>query len=71
LGSRGGVPKVLLETIDCFMVNNHGKIGGEEVLVHSTYRTVIVRNRANFYHVILLPTYLCTLKSGEYSQYVQ
>jgi hypothetical protein len=71
LGSRGGVPKVLSITIECFMVNKHGKVGGEGVLVHSTYCTVIVRNRANFYHVILLPMYVRTLKSGEISQYVQ
>ena len=71
MGSRNGVPKVLLETIECYMVNKHGKVGGEGVLVHSTYRTVIVRNRANFYHLILLPTYVRTLKSGKYSQYVQ
>jgi hypothetical protein len=53
------------------MVNKHGKVDGEGVLVHSTYRTVIVRNRANFYHVILLPMYVCTLKSGEYSNKVK
>jgi hypothetical protein len=53
------------------MVNKHGKVGGEGVLVHSMYRTVIIRNRANFYHVTLFPMYVRTLKSGESSQYVQ
>jgi diadenosine tetraphosphate (Ap4A) HIT family hydrolase len=56
LGYRGdGVPEVLLETIECFMVNKHGKVGGGGGLVHSTYRAVIVRNHANFYHIILFP----------------
>jgi hypothetical protein len=42
------------------MVDQCGKCEGKGVLVISTYRTVIVRNRANFYHVILLPMYVRT-----------
>jgi hypothetical protein len=46
-------------------VNKHGKGDGDGVLVNSTYRTVIVRNRANFSHVILLPMHVRTLNQAK------